>query len=333
LPSGLFALLTDMCADLSKGERTAEVSIIGAGNSKSHDARARAHGSLERDTLRHLQAAARLASMENVVIHFRRLTCVSFVLLLLLTAACTSVVTAPSAEVRQTLAPTGKLRVGLYPGTPTSIIGDPASGTAKGVGFDLGMELARRIGVAFEPVVYPKNAEVLAAVKAGAVDMVFTNATPPRMNDMDFSPTVLQVEQGYLVPRGSTIAKAAEVDSAGARVGVSEGSTSEATLLREFRHATVIRTLSLKVAVEMLAAGKLDAFATNKATLYELSDELPGSRVLAGRWGLENFAIAIPKGRAVAMPYVASFVAQLKAEGFVMRAVERAGLRGAATVD
>jgi hypothetical protein len=33
------------------------------------------------------------------------------------------------------------------------------------------------------------------------------------------------------------------------------------------------------------------------------------------------------------MPYVANFVTQSKADGLVMRAVERAGLRGTATAD
>lgn len=248
-----------------------------------------------------------------------------------LLAGCAGLAAPPSPEARQSLAPTGKLRVGLYPGTPTSIIGDPASSAAKGVGFDLGRELAQRAGVPFEPVVYPKNADVLAAVRSGAVDMAFTNATPARMKDMDFSPTVLQVEQGYLVPRGSAIALPADVDRPGIRVGVSEGSTSETTLSREFRNASVVRTPSLKAASEMLAAGKLDAFATNKATLYEMAGDLPGSTVLAGRWGLENFAIALPKGREAAMPYVRRFVADARAEGLVTRAIERAGLRGTVT--
>ena len=219
--------------------------------------------------------------------------------------------------------------MGLYPGTPTSIIGDPTSGNAKGVGFDLGRELAQRAGVPFVPVVFAKNADVLAAAKAGSVDMVFTNATPARRNDLDFSLTVLQVEQGYLVPAGSPISLLEQVDRTGVRVGVSEGSTSEATLSREFRSATVVRTPSLKAAIDMLTTGKLEAFATNKATLFEMSDELPGSRVLDGRWGLESFAIGIPKGREIALPLVSGFVAEAKANGGVARAVERAGLRGA----
>jgi hypothetical protein len=40
----------------------------------------------------------------------------------------------------------------------------------------------------------------------------------------------------------------------------------------------------------MLAEHKIDVYATNKANLFEMSDALPGSRVLDGRWGLENLA-------------------------------------------
>ncbi len=58
----------------------------------------------------------------------------------------------------------------------------------------------------------------------------------------------------------------------------------------------------------MLTAGELEAFATNKASLFEMSDQLSGSHVLDGRWGLENFAIGIPKGREVALALVSSFV-------------------------
>src|SRR2546428_5395811 len=117
------------------------------------------------------------------------------------------------------------------------------------------------------------------------------------------------------------------------RVGVSEGSTSEVTLSREFRNATVIRTPSLKAAVDMLRSGQLEAFATNKATLLEMSDQLPGSRVLDGRWGMESFAIGIPKGREAALPLISTFVGEAKANGAVARAIERAGLRGTVIPD
>ena len=258
----------------------------------------------------------------------RRRLCLLAATSLAILAGCASVPSVRDPATVEALAPTGRLRVGLYPGTPTSIVGDSSSGNAKGVGFELGRALANRAGVPFEPVVFPNNAALLAAAKSGAVDMVFTNATPARMKDLDFSPPVLQVEQGYLVPAGSAIRAIDEIDRPGVRVGVSEGSTSEATLTRDLRNAIVVRTPSLKAAIDMLAAGTLDAFATNKATLFEMSDQLPGARILAGRWGLERFAIGVPKGREAAMPLVSGFVTEVKANGQLARAVEQAGLRG-----
>src|ERR1700726_3728413 len=78
---------------------------------------------------------------------------------------------AADPDMQQVLAPTGKLRVGLYPGTPTSILPDAPSGGPRGVGYDLGKEFARRLGVPYEPVVFSKNAEGLEAGKTAQVDM------------------------------------------------------------------------------------------------------------------------------------------------------------------
>lgn len=245
-------------------------------------------------------------------------------------AGCASAPATPSAQAVSVLAPTGKLRVGLYPGSPTSIIPASASGEARGVAHDVGRDFAQRLGVPFEPVVFERNAQVLEAGKAGRVDLVFTNATPARAKDLDFSPTVLEIEQGYLVPSGSAIATAADVDRPGVRVGVSQGSTSQGVLSKELRNAVVVPTSSLKAAIEMLSSGKLEAFASNKAILFEMGDGLRGSRVLDGRWGMERFSFGIPKGRDAALPLLGELVAGARAEGVVAKAAERAGVRGTA---
>jgi ABC-type amino acid transport substrate-binding protein len=54
-------------------------------------------------------------------------------------------------EARLVLAPSGTLRVGVFP-SPTSILHDPVSGEVKGVTVAVGRELARRLGVAMELV-------------------------------------------------------------------------------------------------------------------------------------------------------------------------------------
>ena len=55
--------------------------------------------------------------------------------------------TAPP-EIRQALAPTGVLRVGVYPGSPTSWVKDPKTGESVGIALDLGKELAKRLNIA-----------------------------------------------------------------------------------------------------------------------------------------------------------------------------------------
>jgi polar amino acid transport system substrate-binding protein len=229
--------------------------------------------------------------------------------------------------------PTGKLRVGLYPGTPTSILPDAQSGGPRGVGYDLGKEVARRLGVPFEPVVFSRNAEVLEAVKTGAVDMVFTNASAARAKDMDFGPPYLEVELGYPVRQGSPVSTPDDIDTSGFRVGVTTGSSSDAVLSRDLKSAEIVRAATIAIAVDMMAAGQLDAFATNKATLFEMVEKLPGSKVLDGRWGVERHAIAIPKGRDQGRAFVEKFTADAKSEGLVKSAIVRAGLRGAMTSD
>ena len=236
---------------------------------------------------------------------------------------------ASDPETRLILAPTGVLRAGLYPGTPTSVLPDAGSGEPRGVGYDLGKELARRLGVPYEPVVFAKNAEVLVAIKNGEIDVAFTNATPARARDMDFGPPYLEIELGYLVPRGSALTSPAEMDAAGLRVGVTAGSSSDATLSRDFKHAEIVRAATFDVAIEMMSAGAISAYATNKATLFEMAERLPGSKVLDGRWGTERHAIAIPKGREQAIAFVRQFTNEVKSEGVVGAAITRAGLRGA----
>ncbi|UUZ65295.1 transporter substrate-binding domain-containing protein [Polaromonas sp. P1-6] len=104
------------------------------------------------------------------------------------------------------------------------MIKDAASGEMKGIGFDLGKELARRMGVPFEPVLYPSIPTLLDSGKSGAWDVTFIGFTPGRAKDFDFATTHLEVEFGYLVPAGSSISTMADVDRPGIRVALQERS-------------------------------------------------------------------------------------------------------------
>lgn len=227
-------------------------------------------------------------------------------------------------------APTGRLRVAVFPGSPISMVTDPASGRPGGVCYDLGAEFARWLKVPIEYVTFQRIADALAAMKDGHVDFTIANATPMRANDVSFSRPVLAIELGYLVPRGSSISHADEIDRPGMRIGVTKGSTSERTLPSKFKNATIVASENVKAPVDMFKRGDIDLYATNKATLFEMADMMPGARVLDGNWGLEYVAVAIPKGREAGLPLLNRFVQEVQSRGLLRQIQEKIGLRGAA---
>jgi polar amino acid transport system substrate-binding protein len=133
------------------------------------------------------------------------------------------------------------------------------------------------------------------------------------------------------VGQDSNIQKLSDVDRLGRSIGVSQGSTSQATLGRLFRSAKVVPVASLQAASEQQKQKQLDAFATNKAILNEMADGLPGSKILDGRWGLEHLAIALPKGREGAASFMQDFADRARSSGLLKSLSAQAGLRG--TVD
>lgn len=235
-----------------------------------------------------------------------------------------------NSEIRNLLAPAGKLRVGVYPGSPLSMVRNPTSGEMRGVTYEVGRELAQRLEVAFEPVVFARVAEVVQAVRNGTVDITFTNATPERAQYIDFTLPLLLVEQGYLIVDGSPISTISDVERAGVRVGVLQGSTSQVILTKQLKNAEIVPLLTLKGATQMLTRHEIDVFATNKAILFELCDDLPSARILDGRYGVEKIAMGIPKRRDRGLPYLREFAETAKSTGLVSRVAQNAGLRGMA---
>jgi polar amino acid transport system substrate-binding protein len=247
----------------------------------------------------------------------------------LLLTSCAGIGTSPTTEVRQALAPTGKLRVGLQLGSPHNVIRDSVSGEMKGVGFDLGKELARRMGVPFEPVLYPSVGALLEGGKSGAWDIAFVGFSPARATEWNFSALHLEIEFGYLIPGGSSISTMDDVDRPGIRVAVQEKSQPDIFLSRTLRNAVVVRESSLAGTSELLKSGRADAIFSIKPSLFEVSSQLPGSRVLDGRPGVDPHSMAMPRGRDLGVAYARKFVEDAKREGLVKAAIERAGMHGA----
>jgi polar amino acid transport system substrate-binding protein len=150
---------------------------------------------------------------------------------------------------------------------------------------------------------------------------------------VDFTPALIQLELGLLVPASSAIKTFESVDLAGVQLGVSQGSSSQGVLSQRLKNATIVPVPSLAQVQQMLVEGKLDAFATNKGILFELAEKRVDVRVLDDNWGVENLAIAIPKGREAGMLYLQEFAQRLQQTGQVNQMAQRAGLRGLVRVN
>jgi len=114
--------------------------------------------------------------------------------------------------IAQTLAPSGELKVGVYLGSPTSMVMDAQTGQPQGVAVALGKSLADAIHRPVRLVQFDRVAQVIEALKNGQVDMTFTNATAVRAKEVDFTAPLIRLELGVLVPVTSTVKQFMDVN-------------------------------------------------------------------------------------------------------------------------
>lgn len=244
--------------------------------------------------------------------------------------ACATQSTLPTAtlDIQRTLAPNGELRVGVYPGSPTSLMLSK-EGRRSGISLELGERVAKQLGVPVRVVEFARIAQIVEAMKRGEIDLTFTNASPARAQDLDFTTALLKQDLGLLVAPRRSLAHVDAMDRVGTRIGVSEGSSSFNALKAQLKSSVLITAASLPQAAQLLREGKMDAFATNKGILLELQEQVPGSALAQGRWGEERFGVAVPKGRAAGQEWLNAAMREAAVSGALAKIVERSGLRGA----
>lgn len=246
----------------------------------------------------------------------------------LLASVALTLQVAPAA--RSDLAPTGKLRAGINFGNTLLASKDPATGNPQGIAVDLAKELGRRMNVPVDIVSYDAAGKMADGVKTGAWDVAFLGAEPERANEIAFSTPYLEIEATYLVPAGSPLRTIADVDREGMRIAVSEKSAYDLFLTRNLKVARLMRTPGADASVVLFTSQKMDALAGLKPALLAAAEKIPGSRVLDGRFTVVQQAVGTPKARAAGAKYLHEFVEDVKASGFVGRAIEKNGIRGVA---
>ncbi len=232
----------------------------------------------------------------------------------------------PAAQAQ--LTPKGKLRVALNLSNFLLISKPPVPGPAAGIVPDLARELGRRLGVEVEFLGYESPGKVADAASTGAWDVAFLGAEPARASEIDFSAAYLEIEATYLVPPGSPIQSVDELDRKGVRISISGRSAYDLYLARTLKNAELVRVDGIEASWQQFKGGKFDALAGLRPRLVTDAEQMPGARVLEGRFTAIQQAIGTPKGRPEAAKYLAAFAEEAKASGMVAQAIDRNGIRG-----
>ena len=233
-------------------------------------------------------------------------------------------------DILQAFAPTGKLRASINLGNPILANKHPQTGEPFGVSIDLAHALAKQLGVGIELVVFDAAGKSVEAVRGEQADIGFFAIDPLRGEGIAFTAPYVLIEGAYMVPEASSIRANEEVDGPGIRVTVGKGSAYDLYLTRELKHAEIVRAPTSPTVVDVFVAQKLEVAAGVKQQLEADQLRFSGHRLLPGRFMVIQQAMGTPKSRGPeAAAYLARFVEDMKASGFVAGALQRHGIQGA----
>ena len=229
-------------------------------------------------------------------------------------------------DVMKDLAPTGKLRAAINFGNGVLAQKGP-NGEPKGITPDLATALAKRLGVPVEFVPYEAAGKVFEGAKAGAWDVGFIAIEPVRAADIEFTAPYVIIDGTYMVRQDSPLKEVGDVDKPGIKIAVGLGSAYDLYLTRTIKSATIVRAKvgGGKAMIDMFVADKLDAAAGVRQPLEIYAKDHPEMRVMKGAFQQLQQAMGTPKGRVAGAKYLAAFVEEMKASGFVAEALKRSG--------
>src|SRR5262245_42714093 len=225
----------------------------------------------------------------------------------------------------------GAIRIGVFPSFQYAK--DAATGQPRGLAIGIARALAARLGIAdIVTVEHPTPPQVIACLKTGGCDFGFMLIDTARATEVDFTPPFVRSDFTYLLPAGSPIRNATDVDHPGMRVAAVRGHASTLAWMRLAKHATPVYVDSYESAVEVVRKGNADAFASIREMLLEYSPQLPGSHVLPDSYQSNLAGVAVAKGNRARLTFVSETLEDMKRSGALQQIIREAGLRGVEVV-
>jgi polar amino acid transport system substrate-binding protein len=232
------------------------------------------------------------------------------------------------SDAASKLAPTGELRAALIASNPV-LVTRGAAGELGGVSVELARAFAARLGLRLRLMPYDNPARYNESLGKDAWDIGLAARDPARGEHLAFSDVFMEVDNGYVARPGSALKTADEVDRAGVKIAVAQGSAPDGFLTRTIKNAEIVRVPGGPApARDALSTGRADVYGENVHLAHRIAAELSGAMVLEGRFNVVSMSIAVPKHNAAALAIVNDFIAAAKRDGLIAEAIARAGLKG-----
>lgn len=228
--------------------------------------------------------------------------------------------------VRRELAPTGKLRVAINMANILLVTDKESDGTPIGVAPDLSRAIADRLGLEISLMPMSLPGDVADAISGPDIDMGLIAYESERARSIAFSSPYVEIEATYLVTADAPFQAVEDVDSPGTRIAVCDRSAYDLYLKRTLKHAELVRAVGLDGTVEMFRHDGMQVLAGLRPALIDNARDIPGTRILPGRYMAVQQAVGTKPGTDHAQAFINEFLTGARESGFIAELLGRHGV-------
>jgi len=175
-------------------------------------------------------------------------------------AAGTTMAQQPTSTWQQ-IKQRGELRIGVTPGEPW-YFKDPATGQWSGIGYRMGQQVAKDLGVKLVPVETTWG-NAVAAIQANQIDVMFVlDGTEERKKAVDFPDApFFWYAEGVLVRDGLQAKTWTDLDRENVKIAVTLGTAPDRDLTNRLTKAKIERFQNMDEAIAAFYSGRVDGAA------------------------------------------------------------------------
>lgn len=224
-------------------------------------------------------------------------------------------------QARADLAPDGVLRVAINLGN--SVLAQGTSDAPGGITVDLSREIADRLGAEAQFSCFDAARKSFAELAEGPATIAFLADEPARADAVHFTAPYVLIDGVYAVPDDSPHSTPVDIDSAGVRIGVKEGSAYDLFLTRTLEHATIVRGVD---GTTVFTEQSLDVAAGIREPVTAYVAAHPGLRVVDETFMQIRQAVATkPTVHPDTSAWLEQLLDELLSRGFVSESLRRSG--------